>query len=93
LFARFVSSASGQNPLPSFVLGGILVAENKNDNGPADTINFSAGRGIFLCYADNNLTASVSKDESAERSNVKYSSLPASYPNGEFFQFFGVSSV
>ena len=47
----------------------------------------------FLCYETNNLTASVSKGESAEKSNVSYSSLPAAFPNGEFFQLFGIGSV
>jgi hypothetical protein len=68
----------------------ILVAENKFDDGSADTVNFSAGKGIFHCFASNNLTASVSQDESAEGSNISYSSLPASYPNGEFYQPFGI---
>jgi hypothetical protein len=71
----------------------ILVAENIHDNGTSDTINFSGGKGIFHCYETNNLTATVSQRESEEGSNVKYSSLPASYPNGEFYQFFGVPSV
>jgi hypothetical protein len=66
----------------------ILVGENGGN-----TTDFSAGKGIFLCYATKNLTASVSEDESGEGSNVSYSSLPASYPNGEFYQFFGVGSV
>jgi hypothetical protein len=69
----------------------ILVAENPHDNGPADS--FSAGKGILLCYADNDLSAVVHQAESGENSNVKYSPLPASYPNGEFFQFFGASSI
>jgi hypothetical protein len=71
----------------------ILVAENQVENGTADTINFSAGNGIFLCSETNDLAATISQDESAEGSNVKYSPLPASYPNGEFFQFFGVPSI
>jgi hypothetical protein len=63
------------------------------ENGPSDTVNFSGGQGIFLCYETNNLTASVSEDESGEGSNISYSSLPASYPNGEFYQLFGVGTV
>ena len=66
------------------------MAENVADDGPTDTVNFSAGQGIFLCYETNNLTASNAQDESAEESNISYSPLPASYPNGEFYQFFGV---
>jgi hypothetical protein len=57
------------------------------------TTDFSSGQGIFLCYETNNLTASTSKVESAEKSNVSYSSLPAAYPNGEFYQLFGIGSV
>ena len=66
----------------------ILVGENG-----AKTTDFSAGEGIFLCQAGGALSASVSQDESGEGSNINYSTLPASYPNGEFFQFFGVPSV
>ena len=63
----------------------ILVGENGGN-----TTDFSAGQGIFLYFATNSLTASVSQDESGEGSNVSYSSLPASYPNGEFYQPFGI---
>jgi hypothetical protein len=55
--------------------------------------DFSAGHGIFLCYETNNLSASVAQDESGEQSNTSYSPLPAAYPNGEFYQFFGVPSA
>jgi hypothetical protein len=50
---------------------------------------FSSAQGIFLYVATNSLVAGAGQGESAEGSNVKYSALPASYPNGEFFQFFG----
>jgi len=66
----------------------ILVGEN----GGATT-DFSAGQGIFLCYASNSLLATASRDESGEGSNVNYSPLPASYPNGEFYQQFGIAIV
>jgi len=66
----------------------ILVGEN----GGATT-DFSAGQGIFLCYASSNLSATASKLESLEGSNVSYSPLPASYPNGEFYQQFGIGLV
>lgn len=58
------------------------------------TTDFSSGQGIFLCYETNNLTASATGElESGEKSNVSYSSLPAAYPNGEFFQLFGIGSL
>jgi hypothetical protein len=66
----------------------LLVGENGGR-----TTDFSAGQGIFLSAETNNLTASVSQDETGEGSNLSYSSLPASYPNGEFYQFFGVPSA
>jgi hypothetical protein len=71
----------------------ILVAENPASNNPGDTVTFTSGKGIFLCSADNALSASAAQSESGEVSNVKYSALPASYPNGEFFQFFGAPSL
>ena len=64
----------------------ILVAENKTDDGTSDSVNFSAAQGIFLCYETNNLTASAAQPESGEQSNIELSRLPASYPNGEFYQ-------
>jgi hypothetical protein len=66
----------------------ILVGENGGH-----TTDFSAGRGIFLCTETNSLTASASQDESGEGSNLSYSPLPASYPNGEFYQLFGIGAV
>ena len=81
------------NLLPVLNMQAVLLAENPVSNPPNDSINFSAGKGIFLCHADNNLIATASQDESGEQSNVQYSPLPASYPNGEFFQFFGVPSI
>ncbi len=55
-----------------------------------DSAEISAGQGLFLCQAGESLTASASADESGEGSNVGYSALPASYPNGEFYQQFGI---
>ncbi len=63
----------------------IMVGENGGR-----TTDFSAGEGLFLCQAGESLTASASADESGEGSNVGYSALPASYPNGEFYQQFGI---
>lgn len=71
----------------------IMVAENQVENGPTDSVDFSAGKGIFLCYATNNLVATTSQDESGESSNVSYSALQGSYPNGEFYQLFGIAPV
>jgi hypothetical protein len=66
----------------------IMVGENA-----LATTNFTAGMGIFVCYAADSLVATPSADESGEGSNVNYSPLPASYPNGEFFQQFGIAIV
>lgn len=63
----------------------IMVGENGGT-----TTDFSAGKGIIACDAANNLSATASQDESGEGSNVKYAALPASYPDGKFFQFFGI---
>ena len=54
------------------------------------TQNFSAGKGLFLFAETNSLVATAAVDESGENSNVPYGSLPASYPNGEFYQTFGI---
>jgi hypothetical protein len=57
------------------------------------------GQGIFLCYADNNLSANQSFPShcataiTLEKSNVAYATLPATYPNGEFYQPFGVGTI
>jgi hypothetical protein len=80
-------------PAPINNMQVILVAENPASNNPGDTVTFNGGKGIFLCYAENSLTATASQQESAEGSNVQYSPLPPSYPNGEFFQFFGAPAV
>jgi len=59
----------------------------------------SAGKGILLCYANNNLSAKGAIPSPAfdintvEKSDVGYASLPVSYPNGEFYQPFGVGTV
>jgi hypothetical protein len=66
----------------------IMVGENG-----ALTTDFSAGQGIFQCYAGNTLTVTANADETGEGSNVSYSPLPASYPNGEFYQQFGIGIV
>jgi hypothetical protein len=86
--------ASYETPINSFST--VMVGEN----GGIDT-NFSAGQGIFLSYATNSLAAtgtepgddSSSVPGTAENSNISYSGLPLSYPNGEFYQMFGVGSV
>jgi tectonin-like protein len=79
------SDVSG-NLAPILNFQAILVGENGGH-----TTDFEAGgSGIFLCYATKSLTATASEDESGEGSNVGYSSLPASYPGGEFYQFVSV---
>jgi hypothetical protein len=82
---NYNASVASANLAPILNFQPILVGENA-----AATTDFSAGQGIFLCYENNNLTASASQDESGENSNVSYLSLPASYPNGEFYQAFGI---
>jgi hypothetical protein len=62
------TSVVSGNLAPILKFQTILVAENVADNGPGDTVNFSAGQGIFLCSETNNLAASVSQDESGEGS-------------------------
>jgi hypothetical protein len=55
-----------------------------------EIVDFLGGQGIFLYYADKSLTATAPADETGEQStDVTYSALPASYPNGEFYQTFG----
>ncbi len=85
--------ASYESPINAFVP--VLVGEN----GGADT-TFSAGQAIFLCYATNNLKVSGTEptDEAigggtGEDSNISYSALPQSYPNGEFYQMLGAGTV
>ena len=82
------SSVKASNLAPVLNFQVILVGEN----GGATT-DFSAGEGVFLCSETNNLVASSSQIEAAEGSDVNYAALPASYPNGEFYQFFGISEV
>jgi hypothetical protein len=87
-------SVAPDNLAPIINFQVILVAENPASNNPGDTVTFSSGKGIFLSRADNALAAATpSLPVSEEVSNVRYSALPASYPNGEFFQFFGAPSV
>lgn len=82
----------------SFIVPGNLAPINNfqvimvGENG-GHTTDFSAGQGLFQCFAGNSLTATASADESGEGSNVSYSPLPASYPNGEFYQQFGIGIV
>jgi hypothetical protein len=85
--------ASYESPINAFVP--VLVGEN----GGADT-TFAAGQAIFLCYATNSLEVSGTEptDEAigggtGENSNISYSALPQSYPNGEFYQMLGVGTV
>jgi hypothetical protein len=79
-------------PINSFVI--VLVAEN----GGVDTV-FSKAQGIFYCHATNNLAVSNGDPtidvslNTVENGNIVYLSLAASYPNGEFYQLFGIGSV
>jgi hypothetical protein len=84
------SSFGSTYQLPILNFQVIMVAENVADDGPGDSVTFSAGQGIFLCYETNNLIATAAQDESGEAANTSYSALPASYPNGEFYQLFGI---
>jgi hypothetical protein len=87
-----VPSAGNEAKIDSFMP--VLVGENASA-----TTNFASGRGVFLVAAANNLAASNTATahdsglDTQENSNVTYESLPASYPNGEFFQFFGTPSL
>ena len=81
----FVTSAN-LAPINNFQV--IMVGENGGR-----TTDFSSGQGIFLCFAGESITATAFSDESGEGSNVVYSPLPASYPNGEFYQQFGIGLV
>jgi hypothetical protein len=82
------------NLAPHLCFQVVMVGENKGE-----TCNFSGAEGIFLCYADNNLSANQSPPSNSntgatvEQSDVQYASLPASYPNGEFYQPFGVGTI
>jgi hypothetical protein len=90
-----LSSTAVVVPKPIHNFQVVLVAENPVSNGGAsvDSVTFTSGKGIFLCYAKNNLSASAAIQETLEVSNSTYSALPASYPNGEFFQFFGAPTI
>jgi hypothetical protein len=83
-------NASAEAVIDSFMP--VLVGENAGA-----TTTFSSGQGIFLVNATNNLAATNEERASdsavtgtKERSNTSYASLPASYPNGEFYQSFGI---
>jgi hypothetical protein len=76
-------NAGSANFAPIFNVQTILSGEF---NG--QVADFKSGEGFILSYAPNNLTATAPADESGENSNINYSALPASYPNGEFYQFF-----
>jgi hypothetical protein len=86
---------------PSAVAANLSPIENctvlliKNNGGT--TTDFSAGQGIFQCFTTGNLTASLSAGASGivtkEDSNVSYSSMPTSNPNGAFDQLFGIGLV
>jgi hypothetical protein len=67
-----------------------LIANNPAGDPPNDSVTFSSGQGIFLYYENDNLIATAASDESGESSNIQYGALPASYPNGEFYQVFGL---
>lgn len=70
-----------------------MVGEN-TPGGPI--VNFVSGQGIFLIEATNNLAVTNVEPPrdfqpfggTGENSNITYSSLPVSYPNGEFYQLF-----
>jgi hypothetical protein len=71
----------------------LLVAENRPDDGPTDTVKFISGQAIFLLTANNDVVANAPQSESVEQSNTSYSALPNSYANGEFYQEIGIGSV
>jgi hypothetical protein len=79
------SQVATDNLAPIISYQAILVAKLGGD-----TQNFSSGQAIFQFYENNNLVATPAVDESGENSNTGYGSLPASYPNGEFYQPFGI---
>jgi hypothetical protein len=86
-----VSQVTAKNLAPISNFQAILVANNPSGDGPQDAVTFSSAQGIFLYYENNNLTATAASDESGESSNIEYGALPASYPNGEFYQVFGLN--
>jgi hypothetical protein len=79
-----IITADDESSIDSFT--SVLVGENAGE-----TTKFASGQGIFCCYATNNLIASNAVPfVTKEQSNISYSSLPKSYPNGEFYQLFGI---
>ena len=85
------SQVTSANLAPIANFQAILVANNPSGDPPNDSVTFSSAQGIFLYYENNNLVATAASTESGESSNTVYGSLPASYPNGEFYQTFGLS--
>jgi hypothetical protein len=84
------SSATSANLAPILNYQALLVAENIPDDGITDTVKFNSGQAIFLLTANNDLAANPPQGETGEQSNTSYSALPNSYPNGEFYQPFGI---
>jgi hypothetical protein len=84
------SQVGPENLAPISNFQAILVANNPSGDGTADSVKFSSAQGIFLYDENNNLVATPASDESGESSNIQYGALPASYPNGEFYQVFGL---
>jgi hypothetical protein len=89
------SQVTQGNLSPNISFQVVMVGENKGE-----TCNFSGGKGLLLCNANNNLSANTSPPSNSpqnintvEKSNVQYASLPASYPNGEFYQPFGAGTI
>jgi hypothetical protein len=65
----------------------------------SEHVTLTSGQGTLTLSATNHLTALSSapaglwKGGTAERANSFYSSLPVSYPNGEFWQLFSTSTI
>jgi hypothetical protein len=87
------SPATSANLAPILNYQAVLVAENKSDDGKTDSVKFNSGQAIFLLTANNEVVANIPQGETLEQSNISYSALPNSYPNGEFYQLFGVGTI